>query len=130
MNASSPVVLFVYNRTDHLRRTLDALNENRSISNATLYIFSDGPKIESDERGVNEVRDLVRQKNGFGQTKIVESNSNKGLATSIIEGATKVLDAAAGRPGPIFNLGHGVLQQTPVDNVRYLVAFVRAQSAR
>jgi uroporphyrinogen decarboxylase len=44
--------------------------------------------------------------------------------------ATEVLDAAAGRAGHIFNLGHGVLQQTPVDNVRYLVDFVHEASAR
>ncbi len=43
--------------------------------------------------------------------------------------AQEVLDAAAGRPGHIFNLGHGVLQQTPVDNVRYLVDFVREASS-
>ncbi len=29
-----------------------------------------------------------------------------------------------GRPGHIFNLGHGVLPQTPVDNVRFLVDLV------
>ncbi|RME59122.1 MAG: hypothetical protein D6790_11045, partial [Caldilineae bacterium] len=28
------------------------------------------------------------------------------------------------RPGHIFNLGHGILPQTPVDNVRRLVDFV------
>lgn len=35
-----------------------------------------------------------------------------------------VLDQAAGRPGHIFNLGHGILPQTPVDNVKRLVDFV------
>jgi uroporphyrinogen decarboxylase len=44
--------------------------------------------------------------------------------------AKAVLDAAAGRPGHIFNLGHGVLQQTPVDNVRALVEIVHEASAR
>jgi len=44
--------------------------------------------------------------------------------------ATEVLEAAAERPGHIFNLGHGVLQQTPVENVRYLVDFVHEASAR
>ncbi|HMP05509.1 MAG TPA: uroporphyrinogen decarboxylase [Lacipirellulaceae bacterium] len=44
--------------------------------------------------------------------------------------AQAVLDAAGGRPGHIFNLGHGVLQQTPVDNVRALVDFVHEASAR
>jgi uroporphyrinogen decarboxylase len=44
--------------------------------------------------------------------------------------ARAVLAAAAGRPGHIFNLGHGVLQQTPVDNVRALVEIVHEASAR
>ncbi|MCA9229078.1 MAG: uroporphyrinogen decarboxylase [Planctomycetales bacterium] len=44
--------------------------------------------------------------------------------------ASEVLEAAAGRPGHIFNLGHGVLQQTPVDNARYLVDFVHEASTR
>jgi uroporphyrinogen decarboxylase len=38
--------------------------------------------------------------------------------------ARRVLDQANGRPGHIFNLGHGILPQTPVDNVRRLVDFV------
>ncbi len=37
----------------------------------------------------------------------------------------EVLDRAAGRPGHIFNLGHGILPQTPVENVLELVAAVR-----
>jgi uroporphyrinogen decarboxylase len=35
--------------------------------------------------------------------------------------AENILDKAAGRPGHIFNLGHGVLPSTPVDNVMALV---------
>jgi len=41
-----------------------------------------------------------------------------------------VLDAAGGRPGHIFNLGHGVLPHTPVDNLRRLVDFVHEVSGR
>jgi uroporphyrinogen decarboxylase len=44
--------------------------------------------------------------------------------------AIDVLDQAAGRPGHIFNLGHGVLPQTPVDNARALVDVVHEHSAR
>ncbi len=44
--------------------------------------------------------------------------------------AADVLDQAAGRPGHIFNLGHGVLQQTPVDNARALVDIVHELSVR
>lgn len=36
----------------------------------------------------------------------------------------EILDSVAGRRGHIFNLGHGVMPQTPVDNVRFLVDLV------
>ena len=41
------------------------------------------------------------------------------------ERAHEVLRRAAGRPGHIFNLGHGILPETPVENVKALVQFVR-----
>jgi uroporphyrinogen decarboxylase len=44
--------------------------------------------------------------------------------------AKEVLDQAANRPGHIFNLGHGVLQQTPVDNAIALVDAVHELSSR
>src|SRR6059036_176121 len=44
--------------------------------------------------------------------------------------AAAILGQAAGRPGHIFNLGHGVLPQTPVDHVRALVDAVHELSAR
>jgi uroporphyrinogen decarboxylase len=44
--------------------------------------------------------------------------------------AEDILDRAAGRPGHIFNLGHGILPETPVDNVKALAKFVREHSAK
>lgn len=44
--------------------------------------------------------------------------------------AKRVLDEAAGRPGHVFNLGHGILPGTPVDHVRCLVDVVHELSAR
>ena len=41
-----------------------------------------------------------------------------------------VLRQAGGRPGHIFNLGHGILPETPVENVRALVDFVRELSVK
>jgi uroporphyrinogen decarboxylase len=38
----------------------------------------------------------------------------------------RILDEASGRPGHIFNLGHGILPHTPVDNVRAVVDMVRS----
>jgi uroporphyrinogen decarboxylase len=40
-----------------------------------------------------------------------------------------VIDRANGRPGHIFNLGHGILQHTPVENVRAVVELVHELTA-
>ena len=42
----------------------------------------------------------------------------------------RILDEAAGRPGHIFNLGHGILPETPVENVIALVDMVHELSAK
>jgi uroporphyrinogen decarboxylase len=44
--------------------------------------------------------------------------------------AKRILEQAADRPGHIFNLGHGILPQTPVENVIALVEMVHELSAR
>ncbi|HMK29691.1 MAG TPA: uroporphyrinogen decarboxylase [Terriglobales bacterium] len=41
-----------------------------------------------------------------------------------------ILERAAGRPGHIFNLGHGILPETPVENVKALAQMVREQSLK
>ncbi|HWZ83506.1 MAG TPA: uroporphyrinogen decarboxylase [Terriglobales bacterium] len=43
--------------------------------------------------------------------------------------AEDILRRAAGHPGHIFNLGHGILPETPVENVKALCDFVRDRSA-
>ena len=43
--------------------------------------------------------------------------------------AVDILKRAAGRPGHIFNLGHGILPETPVENVKSLARFVREYGA-
>ncbi len=84
--------------------------------------------------GVDWRIDLAEAWKTVGHDRAVQGNldpmtllaDHKTIATR----ATAVLDAAANRPGHIFNLGHGVLQQTPVENVRFLVDFVHETSAR
>lgn len=44
----------------------------------------------------------------------------------VVQRASRILERAAGRPGHIFNLGHGVLPQTPPDRLRALVEHVHA----
>jgi uroporphyrinogen decarboxylase len=42
--------------------------------------------------------------------------------------ASDILRRASGRPGHIFNLGHGILPETPVENVKALTKFVKEHS--
>lgn len=54
------------------------------------------------------------------------------LFAPIPEVKTRVVDIlrrAGGRPGHIFNVGHGILQNTPVDNVKAVVDIVHEYSA-
>ena len=44
--------------------------------------------------------------------------------------AKRILDRAGARPGHIFNLGHGILPETPVDNVIALVDAVHELSQK
>ncbi|MGA2413376.1 MAG: uroporphyrinogen decarboxylase [Candidatus Sulfotelmatobacter sp.] len=44
--------------------------------------------------------------------------------------AQQILHQAAGRPGHIFNLGHGILPETPVENVKNLARLVQDDSAK
>ncbi len=44
--------------------------------------------------------------------------------------AKRVLDDVAGRPGHIFNLGHGILPETPVDTVKAVIDFVHRASEK
>jgi len=69
-----------------------------------------------------------------GTDRAVQGNLDPAvlLATREVIGqrVQSILDMAADRPGHIFNLGHGVLPPTPVDNARYLVDRVHQLSSR
>ena len=92
----APVVLFVYNRPDHTRRVLAALAANSLISKTQVYVFADGPKekaTENDKQKIEAVRVLLREFNLFPITAIFEAEVNLGLADSIINGVSKLLDS-------------------------------------
>lgn len=91
----SPIVLFVYNRPSHTERTLKALSQNDLASESDLFIFADGPRVNSSEEQldkITEVRRVIRKVQWCGTVHIIESDINKGLADSILDGVTKVVN--------------------------------------
>jgi uroporphyrinogen decarboxylase len=44
--------------------------------------------------------------------------------------AAQILDSVKGKPGHIFNLGHGILQHTPVEHVAALIDFVHKHTMK
>jgi uroporphyrinogen decarboxylase len=71
---------------------------------------------------------LDRGWNELGETAAVQGNLDPAALFAPLpvlrEKVQEVLRQAGGRPGHIFNLGHGILQGTPVENVRAVVEMV------
>jgi hypothetical protein len=88
----APIALFVYNRPEHVSKTLNALEKNHLATHSTLYIFSDGPKKNIDKPLVSEVRNLIKKTYNFKTIKILEKSENVGLANSIVSGVNNVLN--------------------------------------
>jgi len=92
LSSLAPIALFVYNRIDHTRYTVDALRQNILASESELFIFSDGPKSERNASAVSSVREFVHSINGFKTVTIIEREKNYGLANSIIDGVTTLVN--------------------------------------
>ena len=92
MNKLSPVVLFVYNRPEHTKKTIEALQQNHLASESNLYIFSDGCKNENDKIRVEKVREFIQSVKGFKSVSITQREKNLGLANSVITGVSDVIN--------------------------------------
>lgn len=90
MQNFAPIALFVYNRPKHTERTLKFLQQNELASESRLFIFSDGAKTTDDDEKVKAVREFIKTVDGFKSIEIIESNTNMGLANSVINGVTKL----------------------------------------
>lgn len=85
----APILLFVYNRPEHVKRTLAALEQNILAKESELFIYSDAARSPQDKASVAEVRKIIRTALPFfKQVNILERETNWGLARSIIDGVT------------------------------------------
>ena len=90
-NNLAPIVVFAYRRLD-IKNLLDSLLKNNLSKDSVLIIFSDGSKNKDDLNDVNLVRQYLTTIKGFKSIEVVESDINKGLANSVIDGVTKIIN--------------------------------------
>jgi hypothetical protein len=93
MSTPAPIVVFAYNRTDHLSRTLAALAANELALGTEVTIFCDGPKSSEAREAVEATRAVARSARGFKSLRTVERDANMGLANSVIAGVTEICGA-------------------------------------
>lgn len=92
MQHLAPIALFVYNRPEHTRRTLAHLQKNLLADESRLFIFSDAAKNNSDREQVNKTREFIQTIDGFKSVRIIERETNMGLANSIIDGVSQLTE--------------------------------------
>jgi uroporphyrinogen decarboxylase len=87
-----------------------------------------------DVIGVDWRVDLVSAWQRIGFDRAIQGNLDPALLfgppDKLCERVEEILQSVAGRPGHIFNLGHGVLPGTPVENVQAVVEAVHRFSAQ
>lgn len=86
----APIVLFTFDRPNHTYHTLEALKRNELSNKSDLIIYSDGSRNGRDAERVRQVRNIVNATSGFRNIKVIERNTNYGLARNIIEGICEV----------------------------------------
>ena len=90
--AAHPIAIFVYNRLDLFVKTIGALKKCGMAPESELFIFSDGPKKDSDENAIEQIRTYAKSIDGFYKLNLHFSQTNKGLASSIKGGVSLVLE--------------------------------------
>ena len=89
----APILLFVYNRPQHVKRCIESLLQNELASQSKLFVYSDGARHESDEAEVKLTRNFIHTISGFESVEIVERETNRGLAANIIDGVSTQVKA-------------------------------------
>jgi uroporphyrinogen decarboxylase len=87
-----------------------------------------------DVIGVDWRVDLGEAWSRIGYDVAIQGNLDPVILLSSIDligkEVKRILERAGGRPGHIFNLGHGILPNTPVDHVKALVDLVHQYSSK
>ncbi|MBF4465658.1 FkbM family methyltransferase [Flavobacterium sp. LC2016-12] len=91
----APIILFAFNRPWHTQQVLDALARNQEAKDSIIYIYCDGAKKNESNDSllkIKEVQALIKAENRFKKVIVKIQEKNKGLANSIIDGVTEIID--------------------------------------
>tara|TARA_R110002072_G_scaffold1559_3_gene12889 strand:- start:21792 stop:22736 length:945 start_codon:yes stop_codon:yes gene_type:complete len=87
----APVVFFCFCRIDETIKSIESLTNNYLAKDTRLYIFSDAARNAEEKPYVDAVRSYIRTISGFKSIEIYEAKTNKGLASSVIEGVSAII---------------------------------------
>jgi uroporphyrinogen decarboxylase len=120
----------------HVRRIFASLADVPTIhfGTATATLLELMVEAGGDVMGIDHRLSLADAWRRIGTERGIQGNLDAARCLAgweaTEEGARAVLSEAAGRPGHIFNLGHGVLPDTDPGLLRSLVALVHEETAR
>ncbi len=120
----------------HTRKVIEGIRKGVPVihfGTGTGPFLKEFSEAGGDVCGVDHRWPLDQAWRVIGHDRAVQGNLDPeillGPVPQMREQVKKLLDLAARRPGHIFNLGHGVLPSTPVDNVIALIDLVHEMSA-
>ena len=118
-----------------IAKSLKPLNKPVVLfSKGGLSLLNQLSDSEAAMLGVDWMTDLLAAKNDLGDKFALQGNLDPTVlygSREIIKKETdKILNVYGSESGHVFNLGHGILPDIPVDNVQYLVDYVHEQSTK
>jgi uroporphyrinogen decarboxylase len=115
----------------HVQRVIAALGDEVPVihfGTGNTHLLKSMQEAGGDVIGIDWRVNIAQAWNELGDGVAVQGNLDPVVLLSerkvIVSRARAILDDIAGRPGHIFNLGHGVLQTTPVAHAQALVEAV------
>ncbi|WP_410501911.1 sugar transferase [Exiguobacterium acetylicum] len=91
--STTNIILFLYNRPEHTRKTMNSIFKSINEDFIKLHIFVDGPKNKEDQDKQIEIKKIIKEYKSINKDiQLFEyySEENKGLASSIINGVSKI----------------------------------------
>ncbi len=96
MEKYSPIALFAYKRLDKVKTCLETLEKCIDADKTDIFIFCDGYKGNEDKSAVSSVQEFVKQystsNRTFNNVDVFLKEKNMGLANSIINGVTDIIN--------------------------------------